>query len=736
VGFSFASRVKKERAFKVRLLRKAAGIACLALVVSSLVFVRAPETVAAYDGRTSVSLSCGTVTLDNLTSYPRSRVQLMAQFADRGMATTDPVGNTPCGLMRAGDRIIATKTGLYWLNLHAHAGLLDGMWSMALDGSGQYNFAYIANTHNWSPNQLDPGSRGFLNSDDNGVAGLQGLVLPTGHSDPDTWVISKSSATLPIDGNVQGSDHLYQVTGNMVNQNTLSQTLTDAQGRSATMQYILTYRFRDDTANTVDLSRNRIEITLKPSSTIQIQTWVMSFSTERLHTQYYPVKAWNYSSKPRSLFGPSGCGGPSLPAFTWSQLCTNAQANNFIQQAATKHTLTYGDYGIADQNSNANDSGDRQITYYVPNPTQHFLVPDYFAQVWDWSNDTLAWDVNYFNGEPRVWTGGVNMQGGYEVSMQPVTPWPLANHGSVGPVQITGAASGMAEIRLLDRGTNFQTTALPRTVTLFGSFAPANATYLLGDYNGDGIPDLYLMLIPAGTTNIEVHILDGADHGSGPYQSALLHAVTPIQHPPAGITWQWALGDYDGDGIPDLYAIADRSDTPSCQCEEVHLLSGASAYQTWLLHTTTAMPSKAAGTTWEAFGLADYDHNGRLDVYGIKDNPGCSCTEVHIVLGLYSNGSTDFQTWGLHTTTAIGSMSANQWEGFGIADYNGAAEADGLTHADVYAIKNQPGCNCTEAHIAQGLHSNGTNDFGNFLTEVGTIQGQTNSSQWEFPVLP
>ncbi|MDB4986693.1 MAG: repeat protein, partial [Myxococcaceae bacterium] len=56
--------------------------------------------------------------------------------------------------------------------------------------------------------------------------------------------------------------------------------------------------------------------------------------------------------------------------------------------------------------------------------------------------------------------------------------------------------------------------------------------------------------------------------------------------------------DYDGDGISDLLAIK-RAHTES-GTTELHALSGASNYQTWLLHTDTAL-GPTPGPAW-AFG--------------------------------------------------------------------------------------------------------------------------------------
>jgi hypothetical protein len=91
-----------------------------------------------------------------------------------------------------------------------------------------------------------------------------------------------------------------------------------------------------------------------------------------------------------------------------------------------------------------------------------------------------------------------------------------------------------------------------------------------------------------------VHVLSGADN----FQTFLLHTPTPMSTLGADSAWEVALGDYNRDGIADLYLIGkERTGTVKT---EVHVLSGADNFQTLLLHTATPLSTLGADSAWEA----------------------------------------------------------------------------------------------------------------------------------------
>ena len=108
-----------------------------------------------------------------------------------------------------------------------------------------------------------------------------------------------------------------------------------------------------------------------------------------------------------------------------------------------------------------------------------------------------------------------------------------------------------------------------------GDFAtPAGITtmndyeMLVGDYNHDGTPDMYLVSLKGGGTKADVHVLSGA----GGFQNWLGHWPTPfgacdVNHARA------MLGDYNHDGQPDVYFGVYKNSENKI---DVHVLDGHS----------------------------------------------------------------------------------------------------------------------------------------------------------------
>jgi hypothetical protein len=118
----------------------------------------------------------------------------------------------------------------------------------------------------------------------------------------------------------------------------------------------------------------------------------------------------------------------------------------------------------------------------------------------------------------------------------------------------------------------------PVTVTISGS------QNLPGQAWWTQPPGIYLIKnTNSATGTTEMHILNGADN----FQSWLLQTGTAMW--PAGDNngVNFGVADYNNDGIPDLYCIL-RQNTGT-QSAEVHVLGGASGYQTWSLQTGTVL---------------------------------------------------------------------------------------------------------------------------------------------------
>lgn len=160
------------------------------------------------------------------------------------------------------------------------------------------------------------------------------------------------------------------------------------------------------------------------------------------------------------------------------------------------------------------------------------------------------------------------------------------------------------EVGLVDESGSFATIELlsqrgePGDTVVIETGVPIrpDQTYLVGDYNWDNSPDLYVIINDGDATSVEVW--DGTD--SFGTQLADLGALF-------GDTsgWQFSLGDRDLDDRPDLYAFE-----PTADGSLVHIETNAGER---LSSTSGAIVSGASVT------VADYDGDGRDDLWVNND---------------------------------------------------------------------------------------------------------------------
>ncbi len=229
-----------------------------------------------------------------------------------------------------------------------------------------------------------------------------------------------------------------------------------------------------------------------------------------------------------------------------------------------------------------------------------------------------------------------------------------------------------------------------------------NWEFLLGDYNNNGILDLYCIKKKnTGSNSTEVHILDGSTN----FKTFLFQTGTPLHETEEN--WKFLLGDYNQNGKLDLYCIK-KCNTGS-NSTEVHILNGEDNFQSFLLQTGTALHE--TGDNWE-FLLGDYNQNKKLDLYCIKKyNTGTNSTEVHIL-----NGTTNFKSFLLDTGTALPEVGDNY--DFKLEDYNNDGKLD------LYCIKKFGNeSNSTEISIISGI-----DNFQSLIPNIRTKIPETNKN--------
>ena len=225
------------------------------------------------------------------------------------------------------------------------------------------------------------------------------------------------------------------------------------------------------------------------------------------------------------------------------------------------------------------------------------------------------------------------------------------------------------------------------------------------DYNLDGATDI-MALNQSGTASGKTEV--HIMDGATGYQSWALQTSTVLHE--TDDTWDFANGDCNGDGASDIVSIK-KSNTES-GTTEIHIMDAATGYQSWVFQTGTVLHE--TGDNFE-FQTGDYNGDGHTDIFAIKKSEtGTNSTEFHIL-----DGATNYQSWLLQTGTALHETGDN-FE-FQVGDYNG----DGLM--DIFAVKQSAtDSNSTELHILDGA-----SNYQAFSLQTSTALGVTGDN-WSF----
>ena len=201
--------------------------------------------------------------------------------------------------------------------------------------------------------------------------------------------------------------------------------------------------------------------------------------------------------------------------------------------------------------------------------------------------------------------------------------------GFVDVLALLGAETGTqsTEVHVLDGASDFKSFALQTGTRLEEAGTDGKFAFEVGDYDGDGTVDLYAIK-KSDVTATEVHVLDGATN----FQEFLLQVQTPLQPAGTGDAWSFALGDYNDDGNPDLICI-ERQPVGNEANTVIHVLDGSERFDSYLLETSSALEAVGAGWAW-AFSAGDFDSDGRADLYAIDSQPvGGGRTTIHVLGG-------------------------------------------------------------------------------------------------------
>ncbi|WP_428265549.1 FG-GAP-like repeat-containing protein [Haliangium sp.] len=257
------------------------------------------------------------------------------------------------------------------------------------------------------------------------------------------------------------------------------------------------------------------------------------------------------------------------------------------------------------------------------------------------------------------------------------------------------------------RGSSWFNTALPRT----GS--DLAWTYAYGDYNRDGKNDLYVFKrTNTGSNTTEVHVLDGAHD----FDRFLVNTATALPETGTDRSWEFELGDYNGDSRLDVYAIK-RANTGSGRTE-VHILDGATNFSRFLLQTSTPLELTGTSLKWQ-FSVADYDRDNKPDVFAIKrSETGSGKLEVHIL-----DGAANYGTWLMQVPTVLAAVGTSGIWTFEVGDDN----RDRVP--DLYAIKRSQ-TSSGQTHV---IVLDGATQYSSRMLGTRTALGPTGSTdRWVY----
>ncbi|MFC7490778.1 MULTISPECIES: peptidoglycan DD-metalloendopeptidase family protein [unclassified Knoellia] len=215
----------------------------------------------------------------------------------------------------------------------------------------------------------------------------------------------------------------------------------------------------------------------------------------------------------------------------------------------------------------------------------------------------------------------------------------------------------------MDNRTNFQSFWIQTLAGIHSTIDPARFEHRVADFNADGTADLYVF-DRADAGQIAVHVLDGRSH----FQSFVAHRRMQL---PGISRFKLDVADYNGDGRAEVYAF----DTNDNGRTAVHVLDAATHFGTFLMQTRSAL-AETTSAVW-SFAAADFNGDRRADVYAFHGSD-TGRTAVHVL-----DAASNFQTFSIHTRTALPALSGTKWTlDAGDYDVDGRADIYAIDPAD------------------------------------------------------
>lgn len=239
----------------------------------------------------------------------------------------------------------------------------------------------------------------------------------------------------------------------------------------------------------------------------------------------------------------------------------------------------------------------------------------------------------------------------------------------------------------------------------------ANGDFTVAKIANNGFSDLvFIKRRNTGTNTIEVQVLSGASN----YQTFITQTGTPLGAGEDG-NGDFFMADVDGDGKPDLVFVK-RRNTGSGKIE-VHVLSGASNYQQFIVQTGTALAQTEDANG--SFYLADVTGDGKADLVFIKRrSTGTGTIEIHVL-----SQNSNFQAF-VHQSGTPLSLAEDHNGDFLLADIDRSGKAD-----LVFLKRRNTGTGTIEVHVISAASG-----FANFFVQTGSTLTQGEDANGSFAV--
>lgn len=280
----------------------------------------------------------------------------------------------------------------------------------------------------------------------------------------------------------------------------------------------------------------------------------------------------------------------------------------------------------------------------------------------------------------------------------------LGKENDIFSIWKNGTGTGKTEVHQLSADSNYSKTSL-QIGTAFDE-TDEWWDFVIAPDNNDLVG---IMKQNTASNKTEVHILSAESQ----YQKRSLDVATGLDK--TDHNWQFAMAPNR-----DLFCILQQGGSNKT---EVHVLSAASNYADFIVHTATAFPVSGAN--------CDFSIDGERNLVAcLKWNTGSSSTEVHIL-----TAASNYQTYALQTGTAMPETDCTKtfMAASNLDVYMVFSEKTGSEHTEVHMLSTSSHYRNYGLHAATPFKYSDTANFQMKQGEIALYEGPNYSGRcWHF----